>query len=90
MLGWAQTSLGHGEDDTGRLVHEISCESANVILSWLRSALERTEDHDSLEWARLDSMSDETRGSAVSAALVGRGLKMAKPKSFTLATDGKI
>jgi hypothetical protein len=31
VLGWAQTSLGHGEDDTGRLVHEISCKSANVV-----------------------------------------------------------
>jgi hypothetical protein len=31
VLGWAQTSLGHGEDDTGRLVHEISCASANVL-----------------------------------------------------------
>jgi hypothetical protein len=31
LLGWAQTSLGHGEDDAGRLVHEIHCESANVI-----------------------------------------------------------
>ena len=31
VLGWAQTSLGHGEDDTGRLVHEITCASANVV-----------------------------------------------------------
>lgn len=31
VLGWAQTSLGRGEDDNGRLVHEISCESTNVI-----------------------------------------------------------
>jgi streptogramin lyase len=31
VLGWAQTSLGHGEDDTGRLVHEISCSSTNVV-----------------------------------------------------------
>lgn len=31
VLGWAQTSLGHGEDDTGRLVHEISCASNNVL-----------------------------------------------------------
>ena len=31
VLGWAQTSLGHGEDDKGRLVHEISCASANVV-----------------------------------------------------------
>ena len=31
VLGWAQTSLGHGEDDTGRLVHEISCASANIL-----------------------------------------------------------
>ena len=31
VLGWAQTSLGHGEDDTGRLVHEISCASSNVV-----------------------------------------------------------
>jgi hypothetical protein len=31
VLGWAQTSLGHGEDDAGRLIHEIHCESPNVI-----------------------------------------------------------
>jgi hypothetical protein len=31
LLGWAQTSLGHGEDDNGRLIHEIHCESPNVI-----------------------------------------------------------
>jgi NHL repeat len=31
VLGWAQTSLGRGEDDNGRLVHEISCASANVV-----------------------------------------------------------
>ena len=31
VLGWAQTSLGYGEDDAGRLVHEIHCESPNVI-----------------------------------------------------------
>ena len=29
LLGWAQTSEGHGQ--TGCLVHEIHCESANVI-----------------------------------------------------------
>jgi NHL repeat len=37
VVGWAQTSLGHGEDDAGRLVHEISCASANVI--YLGSAI---------------------------------------------------
>ncbi|MGD1095848.1 MAG: hypothetical protein ABSB35_28130 [Bryobacteraceae bacterium] len=31
VLGWAQTSLGQGEDDTGRLIHMIHWESANVI-----------------------------------------------------------
>jgi hypothetical protein len=29
LLGWAQTSLGHGQ--SGCLVHELHCESANVI-----------------------------------------------------------
>jgi hypothetical protein len=31
VLGWAQTSLGHGEDDTGDLVHAIACPSANLL-----------------------------------------------------------
>jgi hypothetical protein len=31
VLGWAQTSLGHGEDDAGRLIHEISCAAPNVV-----------------------------------------------------------
>ncbi|MEI6667292.1 MAG: 6-bladed beta-propeller [Acidobacteriota bacterium] len=31
LLGWAQTSLGQGEDDAGRLIHMIHCESNNVI-----------------------------------------------------------
>ena len=31
LLGWAQTSLGRGEDDTGRLIHMLHCDSANVI-----------------------------------------------------------
>lgn len=31
LLGWAQTSLGRGEDDTGRLIHMLHCESANVV-----------------------------------------------------------
>ena len=31
VLGWAQTSLGHGEDDAGRLIHQIHCESSNVV-----------------------------------------------------------
>ena len=31
VLGWAQTSLGHGEDDAGRLIHQIHCESNNVV-----------------------------------------------------------
>jgi hypothetical protein len=26
-----ETSLGQGEDDAGRLIHQIHCESANVI-----------------------------------------------------------
>jgi len=37
LVAWAQTSLGHGEDDAGRLVHEISCVSANVL--YLGSAI---------------------------------------------------
>jgi hypothetical protein len=31
VLGWAQTSLGHGEDDTGDLIHAIACPSAKVL-----------------------------------------------------------
>ncbi len=31
VLGWAQTSLGQGEDDAGRLIHMIHCDSNNVI-----------------------------------------------------------
>lgn len=31
VLGWAQTSLGHGEDDTGDLIHAIACPSANEL-----------------------------------------------------------
>ena len=31
VLGWAQTSLGHGEDDTGDLIHAIACPSANLL-----------------------------------------------------------
>jgi hypothetical protein len=31
VLGWGQTSLGQGEDDAGRLIHQIHCESPNVI-----------------------------------------------------------
>jgi hypothetical protein len=31
VLGWAQTSLGRGEDDTGRLIHEIACASTNFV-----------------------------------------------------------
>jgi hypothetical protein len=35
VLGYAQTSLGHGEDDTGDLLHAIACPSANVLyLGW--------------------------------------------------------
>jgi DNA-binding beta-propeller fold protein YncE len=37
ILGWAQTSLGHGEDDAGRLVHEISCASSHTL--YLGSAI---------------------------------------------------
>jgi NHL repeat len=37
VLGWAQTSLGHGEDDAGRLLHEITCPSANTL--YLGSAI---------------------------------------------------
>jgi hypothetical protein len=32
VLGWAQTSLGHGEDDAGRLIHQIHCQSNNVVI----------------------------------------------------------
>jgi len=32
VLGWAQTSMGHGEDDTGRLIHEITCVAPNEII----------------------------------------------------------
>ena len=31
VLGWAQTSLGHGEDSSGDLVHAIACPSAKVL-----------------------------------------------------------
>jgi DNA-binding beta-propeller fold protein YncE len=31
IVGYAQTSLGHGEDDTGDLLHAIACPSANVL-----------------------------------------------------------
>lgn len=31
MLGWAQTSLGRGLDDTGDLAHLVSAASANII-----------------------------------------------------------
>jgi hypothetical protein len=31
VLGMAQTSLGHGADDTGDLIHSISCQSSNVV-----------------------------------------------------------
>jgi hypothetical protein len=31
VIGWAQTSLGFGEDDTGRLIHEISCAAPDII-----------------------------------------------------------
>lgn len=31
VLGWAQTSLGHGEDSTGDLIHAIACPSAGVL-----------------------------------------------------------
>ncbi|MGH9447611.1 MAG: peptidyl-alpha-hydroxyglycine alpha-amidating lyase family protein [Terriglobia bacterium] len=31
VLGWAQTSLGHGEDSTGDLIHAIACPSAKVL-----------------------------------------------------------
>jgi hypothetical protein len=31
VLGWAQTSLGHGEDSTGDLVHAIACPSAKTL-----------------------------------------------------------
>ena len=29
LIGWAQTSLGHGQD--GCLVHELHCESEKVV-----------------------------------------------------------
>lgn len=31
MLGWAQTSLGHGSNTTGRLIHQIHAQSASVV-----------------------------------------------------------
>jgi len=37
VLGWAQTSLGRGEDDDGRLIHEIACAPGNVV--YLGSAI---------------------------------------------------
>jgi NHL repeat-containing protein len=37
VLGWAQTSLGRGEDDAGRLIHEIGCKDPNVV--YLGSAI---------------------------------------------------
>ena len=37
VLGWAQTSLGRGEDDAGRLVHEIGCKDPSVV--YLGSAI---------------------------------------------------
>ena len=36
-MGWAQTSLGRGEDDAGRLIHEIGCKDPNVV--YLGSAI---------------------------------------------------
>ena len=49
VLGWAQTSLGHGEDDTGRLVHEISCAVRERPLPGLCRPVERAEGHDRVE-----------------------------------------
>jgi len=37
VVGWAQTSLGRGEDDAGRLIHEIGCKDPNVV--YLGSAI---------------------------------------------------
>ena len=37
VVGWAQTSLGRGEDDAGRLVHEIGCKDPNTV--YLGSAI---------------------------------------------------
>jgi len=37
VIGWAQTSLGRGEDDAGRLIHEIGCKDPNVV--YLGSAI---------------------------------------------------
>ena len=37
VVGWAQTSLGRGEDDAGRLVHEIGCKEPDVV--YLGSAI---------------------------------------------------
>ncbi len=37
VVGWAQTSLGRGEDDAGRLVHEIGCKDPNIV--YLGSAI---------------------------------------------------
>jgi DNA-binding beta-propeller fold protein YncE len=37
VVGWAQTSLGRGEDDAGRLIHEIGCKEPDVV--YLGSAI---------------------------------------------------
>jgi len=37
VVGWAQTSLGRGEDDAGRLIHEIACKDPDVV--YLGSAI---------------------------------------------------
>jgi NHL repeat len=37
VLGWAQTNLGQGEDDAGRLIHQIDCVSDRVV--YLGSAI---------------------------------------------------
>ncbi len=31
VVGWAQTSLGRGEDNAGRLIHEIACKDPNIV-----------------------------------------------------------
>lgn len=37
VVGWAQTSLGRGADDAGRLIHQIACKDPNVV--YLGSAI---------------------------------------------------
>jgi hypothetical protein len=31
VLGWAQTSLGHGADDTGDMIHMITASASDIV-----------------------------------------------------------